>query len=117
MFDLFSDFFDNFDLYPVYREEKTCPQCKMTYSELQKTGKMGCEKCYETFRIPIEETIKQIHGSVAHNGKIPSRCAGELKKKKKYEELKRGIAQAVAAEDYEKAAKLHKELKEMGGDN
>ena len=117
MFDLFSDFFDNFDLYPVYHEEKTCPQCGMTYSRLQKTGKMGCAKCYDTFRTPIEETIRQVHGRAVHTGKLPSRCAGELKQKKRYEELKREIASAVSEEDYEKAARLHKELKELGGDN
>ena len=117
MFDLFSDFFDNFDLYPVYREEKTCPRCGMTYSALQKTGRMGCEECYKTFRAPLEETVKQIHQNTSHIGKVPARCAGELKQKRRYEELKREIALAVSQEDYEKAAKLHRELKELGGDS
>ena len=117
MFDLFSDFFDNFSYYPVYREEKVCPKCKTTYSELPKTGRMGCAECYNTFRAPIEATVRQIHQNSAHTGKIPARCAGALRQKKRYEELKREIAAAVSAEDYEKAAKLHKELKELGGDN
>ena len=114
MFDLFSDFFDFF---AVYYEEKTCPKCGMTYSRLQKTGRVGCSSCYETFRTPIENTVRQIHQSSTHTGKIPAGCAGELKKKKRYEELKKEIALAVSEEDYEKAAKLHKELKELGGDN
>lgn len=117
MFDLFSDFFDSFDVYPVYHEEKTCPQCAMTYSMLQKTGRMGCENCYDAFRQPIEATMRQIHQNTAHTGKIPSRCAGELKQKRRYEELKREIALAVANEDYEKAAKLHRDLKELGGEH
>lgn len=116
MFDLFSDFFDSFDLYPVYYEEKMCPQCKMTYSQLQKKGRMGCEKCYETFREPIEETVRQLNQKAMHTGKIPSRSAGEISKKKRYEELKKQIAAAVSSEDYEKAAELHKELKALGGD-
>ncbi len=117
MFDLFSEFFDAFDMYPVYREEKSCPQCGMTYSTLQKTGKIGCEKCFETFKEPIEATVKQIHHKSEHTGKIPSRCKGELKLKKRYEELKRLIKNAVKDEDYETAARLHKELKDMGGEN
>ncbi len=116
MFDLFSDFFDSFDLYPVYYEEKACPKCKTTYSQLQKSGRVGCDECYNVFRQPICQTVKQIQQGTVHVGKIPAKCAGELKKKRRYEELKREIAQAVSSEDYEKAAKLHKELKEMGGD-
>jgi len=116
MFDLFSDFFDSFGMYPVYYEEKACPKCGMTYSKLQKSGKIGCAECYNVFRKPIIETVKQIQPNAAHAGKIPSRCAGELKLKRRYEELKREIAAAVAQEDYEKAAKLHRELKEMGGE-
>ena len=41
----------------------------------------------------------------------------ELRQKRHYEALKKQIAQAVAAEDYETAARLHKELKEIGGEN
>ena len=117
MFDLFSDFFDNFDVYPVYKEEKACPHCGMTYSVLQKTGRMGCVKCYDTFREPIEATIRQIHQNTSHVGKIPSRSAGEIKQKRRYEELKREIAIAVSQEDYEKAARLHRELKDLGGES
>lgn len=116
MFDLFSDFFDSFDVYPVYREEVKCPECKMTYSMLQKHGRLGCAKCCEVFKNPIEQTVKQIHQNTSHKGKIPSRCASEFKKKRRYEELKREIAAAVSGEDYEKAALLHKELKELGGE-
>lgn len=114
MFDLFSDFFD---LFPVYYEEKTCPQCGMTYSRLQKSGRVGCAECYNVFRNPIESTVRQTHRSNSHTGKIPPGCAEELRKKRRYEELKKEISAAVSAEDYEKAAKLHKELKELGGDN
>ena len=116
MFDLFSDFFDNFDMFPVYREEKTCPKCGMTYSAVQKYGRLGCDKCYDTFREAIEESVKQIQQNSVHTGKIPQRCAGELRTKKKYEELKKKIALAVSKEDYEEAARLHKELKELGGE-
>lgn len=115
MFDLFSDIFDNFGVYPVYYEEKSCPGCGMTYSRFQKTGRMGCAKCYETFKKPIMESVKQIHHNGLHEGKIPAKSAGELKIKRRYEELKKEIAAAVAKEDYEKAAQLHKELKELGG--
>ena len=36
-----------------------------------------------------------------------------MKKKRRYETLKAELSQAVKNEDYEKAAKLHKELKQL----
>lgn len=114
MYDLFSDFFDSFDVFPVYREERTCPQCGRRYSDFQKSGKFGCEKCYTTFRQPVTTTLRQIHGTTTHTGKIPAHCAEELKRKRHYAKLKKELSIAVAEENYEKAAKLHKEIKAMG---
>lgn len=117
MFDLFSDFsdfFNNFDVFPVYQDVKTCPQCGRSYSDFQKSGKFGCAQCYETFRVPVAATLKQIHQNTAHTGKLPSRSAEGLKQKRRMAELKQQLSKAVAEEDYETAAKLHKELKAMG---
>lgn len=116
MFDLFSDFFEGFDVYPVYHEVTKCPGCGYTLAHFQKSGRVGCAQCYETFRTPLATTVRRMHQNPVHKGKIPSRCAGELRQKRRYEELKKQIAQAVSAEDYETAAKLHKELKEIGGE-
>lgn len=117
MYDLFSefaDFFDNFDVIPSYKEVKKCPMCGQSYQDFQKTGKFGCARCYETFRQPVTVTLKQIHQNAKHTGKIPAGSAAELKKKKYYEDLKAELARAVKEENYEKAAKLHKELKTLG---
>jgi protein arginine kinase activator len=85
----------------------------MTYSEFQKSGRLGCAQCYEAFATPIETTLRRIHGNAEHHGKIPAEAGAGLSKKRKAEELKQKIAKAVAAEDYETAASLHKELKNL----
>lgn len=113
MYDLFSDFFDGFDVYPVYRQEARCKKCGRSYSEFQKSGKLGCDGCYEAFSSPLEATLRQIHGNSTHKGKIPANAGAVLSKKRKIEELKTKISQAVEAEDYEAAASLHKELKKL----
>lgn len=115
MYDLFSDLFDSFDMFPVYREEKTCPQCGRRYSEFQKSGKFGCAKCYAAFRQPVTTMLRQIHGTTEHKGKIPARAGEHLQKKRRLAELKQALSKAVAREDYEEAARLHKEIKAMGG--
>lgn len=114
IFSDFSDFFDSFDVFQNYREVKKCSCCGRTYQSFQKTGKFGCSKCYETFYEPVGETLRQIHQTYVHTGKIPAGSAQELKIKKQYEQLKQKLATAVKEEDYETAAKLHKELKALG---
>ncbi len=116
MYDLFSDFFDGFDLFmqPVtVKEAKKCPVCGHTYADFRRTGKIGCSECYNTFREPIAQTLRQIHTDTAHKGKIPSKSGEELKLKRRYESLKEELAAAVRNEDYEKAAKLHKQIREI----
>ncbi len=115
MYDLFSDFFDSFDVFPVYREEVKCPNCGRTYSDFQKTGKFGCSECYKAFEAPIERTLRQIQASSEHIGKIPSKSSEGLIKKRRLKELKDKLSKAVAEENYELAAKLHKEIKELEG--
>lgn len=114
IFSEFSDFFDNFDVFPSYREVMTCPGCGQSFRNFRETGRFGCEKCYDTFRAPVTETLKQIHQNTKHTGKIPAGSAKELKARRRYEELKAQLSKAVKAEDYELAAKLHKELKSLG---
>lgn len=129
---LFSSFFDNsfndleelfggFDVFPkavkyTSAPEKKCPVCGHTLADFERYGKFGCGECYNTFRAYVEPTLKRIHSGSVHSGKIPSKSAGELKKKRMYDDLKKQLSEAVAKEDYETAARLHKQLKEMESD-
>lgn len=116
MYDLFSDFFDAFDMFaqPVsYKEEKKCPVCGRTYSQFARDGKLGCGECYKTFRAPVSEVLRQIHSTTRHTGKVPSKSGSKIKKQRKYEQLKSQLQEAVKNENYELAAKLHKEIRAM----
>lgn len=116
MYDLFSDFNDLFDAFmqPVtYKDERKCPLCGHTWSDFRRYGKFGCGECYKTFRAPAEATLRQIHSTSVHTGKIPSKSGSELKRKRQYEALKAQLREAVKNEDYETAAKLHKQIREM----
>lgn len=118
MYDLFSDFFDGFDIFKtpnVYQEEKRCPVCGMTYSDFRRTGRLGCGACYETFKAPLTQILRQIHQNPVHAGKIPSKNGIKLKQKRQLEALKSQLSDAVKREDYESAAKLHKQIKEIEG--
>ena len=57
--------------------------------------------------------LRQIHSSSNHTGKIPSKSGAKVKAKRRLEELRRKLKEAVASEDYETAAKLHSEIKQI----
>ena len=112
MFDIF-DIFENSDFFQtpvVYREESRCPVCNMTYSDFKRTGKLGCSQCYTTFEKPLYQVLRQIHGNPVHSGKIPANMKSELSKKRKLEDLRDKLQNAVKNENYEEAAKIHKEI-------
>lgn len=119
MYDLFSDLFDAFDILsqPVtYSEEKKCPVCGRTYSDFSRTGKFGCGECYKIFRPSVSSVLRQIHSTTSHTGKIPSKSGSSIKKQRLYNSLKAQLQEAVKNENYELAAKLHKEIRAMEND-
>lgn len=114
MYDLFSDLFNELGfISPVQHEELKCPLCGHTYSDFRKSGKLGCAKCYETFKSPLLTTLKQIHQNPVHTGKIPKSFNSKIQKKRELESLKAKLSEAVKSEDYELAARLHREIKEL----
>lgn len=124
MKDLFSELFDMFDSMNVFgtapmqqQEDKRCPVCSHTWSDFNRTGKFGCGECYKTFQNGAQRVIRQVHSSDIHVGKLPSKSGTEIRAKRHLEDLKRQLKEAVANEEYEKAAKLHAEIKELEGGN
>lgn len=95
-----------------------CDKCNMTYNQFRKTGKFGCSNCYDAFSSHLNTVFKQIHGNSLHTGKIPGRTGEELIIKKNITELQDKLKMAIEKEEYEEAARLRdqiKELKKEGG--
>lgn len=121
MKDLFSEIFDMFDnlemlgVQPVVRDNRKCPVCGHTWSDFSRSRKFGCGECYKTFRESAAQVLRQAHSSAQHMGKISSKSGAEVKAKRRLEELKRQLKEAVSKEDYETAAKLHAEIKTIEG--
>ena len=96
--------------------KKKCDLCGMTFDDLTREGKAGCPRCYETFADELERTVAAIHGSTHHVGKVPPEEKARKEAEDKIAALKAKIAEAVAAEDYETAAKLRDEIKSLRGE-
>ena len=89
-----------------------CPSCGMTYSDFKKIGRLGCGKCYETFKTYLVPLFKRIHGSDVHMGKMPGKKKRvKVPKKVDMDDLKKKLKRAIMLEEFEEAAKLRDEIK------
>lgn len=99
--------------------EPKCDMCGLTYHEFAQAGRFGCSRCYERFGDRLEPVLRRIHGATQHVGKVPARTGGTLRLRRELANLREALARAVAAEDFERAAKLRDDIrkleKELGG--
>ena len=94
-----------------------CPSCGTSFAEISQSGRVGCAKCYDTFRKQLLPTVERIHGRATHVGKAPeTELTEEDKREMKLSELKNKLNAAVEAQEYGQAAKYRDEIKEMEGE-
>ncbi len=108
---LFSSFFGDNEL-PGDTAE-SCPLCHMTRAEFIRGGKPGCPGCYKVFESSMKPLLKKIHSTTTHVGKVYGEKGSTPESK--IDLLKAQLKEAIAAEEYEKAARLRDEIKEMEG--
>lgn len=94
-----------------------CPVCGMTFREFAASGMAGCPACYEAFAKELEPSISKIHGRTAHNGRVPAKFKEKADMKKKIESLEAEQKEAIAGENYERAAEIRDELKKLRESN
>lgn len=94
-----------------------CPTCHMPYEEFLKRGKLGCGDCYSAFKNRIHRPLKQIHGTVEHVGKVPRRGGGALVAGRQIASLEEKLNAAVLKQDFETAAKLRDEIRDIKRQN
>ncbi len=90
-----------------------CPACGFSHSDFKKTGRLGCSVCYETFSEGLQSLVKAMHKGTRHVGKVPARLLRTLELSARTKALQRDLEQAVAEENYEAAAQLRDQLREL----
>lgn len=98
---------------PAQPKAIVCPNCEMTYRDFSRTGKIGCSVCYTTFEQRLEPLLRRIHGASSHSGKIPKRSGGQIEVKQRVKTLRKALNAHVANEEYEQAAALRDQIKEL----
>ncbi|MBQ8507041.1 MAG: UvrB/UvrC motif-containing protein [Clostridia bacterium] len=91
----------------------TCEQCGMTYGEFKKCGMLGCAECYHAFHEPMTALLQRIHGNTQHAGRIPGGVHSGTSIRMNIDRLKQQLQKAVAAEEYEQAAKLRDAIRAL----
>ena len=90
-----------------------CPSCGFTQADFKKTGRLGCPVCYDTFAEGLGGLLKAMHRRTAHTGKIPARLKRTIELSARMKQLKRDLETAVSQENYETAAQLRDQLREL----
>jgi len=94
-------------------DDRHCSVCGLTYEEFKQTSRLGCANCYKAFRSELDLVLKKAQGNNRHQGKIPNRCGEELLIKQEIANLRSSLKEAVAAEEYEEAARLRDKIKHL----
>ncbi len=94
-----------------------CECCGTSFSDIRRTGKVGCGNCYSVFKEQLTGTLQRIHGRTTHIGKRPSFSAEAStyepkqninidEKQIKVDGLKEQLKKAIETENYEEAAEI-----------
>ncbi len=93
-----------------------CGVCGFTQADFKKTGRLGCSACYITFSEGLGSLLKAMHKGTEHVGKLPERAYREIELSDRMRTLTENLRKAVAEENYETAASLRDQIKQLGTD-
>lgn len=112
----FSNFLGSFfgNVLPARTQATRCEFCGSSYSEITKSGHVGCAKCYEIFADQLYPSINRIHGNTTHCGKNSKlKSNSEPTKADKLKKLKAELDKAISEQNFEYAAELRDKIREM----
>jgi protein arginine kinase activator len=98
-----------------------CGHCGLAYEDFRKIGRLGCSECYAAFSRYLGPLLKRIHGAIQHTGKMPPGVPAEAPAPKSavkakpldMAQLKERLQRAIEREEFEEAARLRDQIKEM----
>ena len=95
-------------------EAMRCTFCQLSLADFRATGRLGCDRCYDTFGQNLRELLRRVHGSAKHAGRryIPP-VAEVFGRVSTQGELNDRLRRAIFNEEFELAASLRDKLKGM----
>lgn len=93
--------------------EVKCPHCGFSQADFKKSGRLGCPECYKTFAEGLEGLLKTMHKGTHHAGKAPEALRATRDQADRLKTLQKKLDKAIKDENFELAAKLRDEIKQM----
>ena len=94
-------------------DKQACPLCNLTFLEFRNSGRLGCPHDYEVFRNELMPLLENIHDETRHSGKVPRRAPRGSQKQTILMQKRNDLKRAIAAEDYETAARIRDEIRRL----
>jgi protein arginine kinase activator len=99
---------------PSEEPEPQCDVCGLSFSEFRKGRLLGCPNDYEAFSEALDPLLQRAHeGATQHVGKAPHSAGSAQQRHNAVLRLRGQLKSAVTAEDYERAAALRDQIKEL----
>lgn len=97
--------------------QPTCQVCNLSLSEFSANNRFGCSHCYDAFREHVEPLLSRYHGTSVHTGRTPQsgQTEGATARLARRTQLDQSLKNAIASEDFERAARLRDELRGLDG--
>ena len=91
-----------------------CEVCGMRFSEFRDGGLLGCPNDYDVFEESLAKLLERAQeGAVQHIGKVPYGADDVQKRQTAILRLRSELKAAINSEDYERAASLRDQIKEL----
>ena len=122
--DLFGGFLGESTSAAALGSVQRCQKCGSAWQDIVRDGKVGCADCYRTFYDKLLPSLQRIHGRIRHTGKVSGSVGKHAPVQEKSEQelreerieaLKKQMNEAVAAQEFEQAAKLRDEIRGLEG--
>ena len=101
----------------VDEDKEICPVCGTSIHTFRKQGELGCPECYVSFSGELRSVQKKLTGSILHKGKIPGKLRAYKELIVDKHDLQVKLEEAVGNEDYETAARLRDQIREIDRQN
>lgn len=91
-----------------------CNECGLSYLEFRNQGPLGCPNDYDAFQDALAPLLERAHdGGTHHIGKAPRSAGAQRVAGHELLQLRKQLEEAVAAEDYERAAGLRDRIRKL----
>jgi protein arginine kinase activator len=90
-----------------------CPGCGHTFADFERSERLGCPRCYQTFMGDMTRLLREYHGREEHRGKMPRNFGRRIDLRRRILGVKESIQLAVNEERFEAAARLRDEMRDL----